>query len=171
MMKLHLNATSPDARIVALEKGLGTRLSLCWSDPWANEAPLLEANPLDRVPVLITDDGEAITESLLIAQYLDGLSDEPSLLPRDGLARTLRLSGLGQGLMDAAFHTVIMRKHHGREADQSQLGRRRLRAIERTLITLEKSYTQYEEDAPRLVDIIIAIALDYLVFRLLEVEW
>lgn len=174
MMKLHLNATSPYARvarIVALEKGLGERLSLCWSDPWSDEAALLEANPVGRVPVLVTDDGGTIAESLLIAQYLDGLSDASPLLPRAGLARALHLAGLGQGLMDAAFNTVIMRKHHGREADQSVLGQRRLRAIERTLAVLERTYPQKEESAFSLGDIVAGVALDYLAFRMPETGW
>ena len=77
-----------------------------------------------------------LTESLLIAHYLDAVG-EAKLLPADGLAETLALAGLGQGLMEAAFNVVIGRKHGGPDVDETLLGNRRLKAIERTLVTLE----------------------------------
>lgn len=173
-MKLHLNATSPYARvarIVALEKGLEDKLTLCWSDPWSDEAALLAANPAGRVPALVTDEGETIAESLLIAQYLDAQADACPLLPRADLARVLHLAGLGQGLMDAAFGTVIMRKHHGPEIDQTLLGQRRLRAIERVTAALEQGLAGTATSAISLGNIVAGVALDYLAFRLPEQEW
>lgn len=173
-MDLYLNGTSPYARvarIAALEKGLEDRLTLRWSDPWADDEPLIKANPVGRIPVLVTDEGEAIGESLLIAQYLDAQSESCPLLPRDGLARILHLSGLGQGLMDAAFNTVIMRKHHGKEIDQSLLGQRRLRAIERTLASLDQAFSDQNASRLTLGDIVVGVALAYLAFRLPEIAW
>lgn len=173
-MELYLNRTSPYARvarIAALEKGLEHRLALRWSDPWSDEAALLRANPAGRVPVLVTDDGDAIAESLLIASYLDAQSASCPLLPQAGLARTFQLAGLGQGLIDAAFTTVIMRKHHGPEVDQSVLGQRRGRAIARLLSALEPLLARRDAAAPTLGDIVVGVALDYLAFRLPEIDW
>lgn len=183
-MQLYLNATSPYARvvrIVALEKGLHD-LSLCWCDPWADDDALLAVNPAGRVPALVTDEGLALTESLLIGQYLDTQGDGDTLLPGDRLASVLELAGLGQGLMDAAFHTVIARKHHGIDADMSLLGQRRLRAIGRLLAGLEERAklrgTAASPALGNLVlgnitlgDIVVAVALDYLAFRLPELNW
>ncbi|TVP88399.1 MAG: glutathione S-transferase [Pseudomonadaceae bacterium] len=173
-MKLHLNQTSPYARvarIIALELELGDRLELVWSDPWADEPALLAANPCGRVPVLVTDEGVSIAESLLIAQYLQRLSSRVSLLPDADAARILHLAGLGYGLMEAAFNTVIQRKHQGNEADASVLGQRRLRAIERTLDALETGYADRVTWELSLADIIVVVALDYLSFRLPELHW
>jgi glutathione S-transferase len=72
-MQLLLNQTSPYARVArltALEAGLGDRLELVWSDPWNEDAQLLAANPVNKVPVLITDEGIALSETLLICVYL-----------------------------------------------------------------------------------------------------
>ncbi|SDU30181.1 glutathione S-transferase N-terminal domain-containing protein [Halopseudomonas salegens] len=173
-MQLHLNRTSPYARvarIIALELGLDDRLELVWSDPWADEPALLAANPCGRVPVLITDDGESIAESLLIAQYLQRLSSRVSLLPDASAAGTLHLAGIGYGLMEAAFNTVIQRKHHGKEADASVLGQRRLRAIERSADALEARYAETAPADLTMGDIIVMVALDYLTFRLPELQW
>ncbi|SER57391.1 glutathione S-transferase N-terminal domain-containing protein [Halopseudomonas bauzanensis] len=172
-MKLYLNATSPFARvarIIALEKGLQDQLELCWSDPWTNDPALLQANPVGRIPVLVTEDGRAIAESLLIAQYLDNLTPSPRLLPPAELAAVLQRTGLGYGLMEAAFTTVIGRKHDA-EADQSVLGQRRLQAIDRSIQALA---SQHRDDGQQTLDlsiIVTAVALDYVLFRLPEIDW
>ena len=83
-MQLFLNATSPFARvarIAALEKGLAERVQLVWSDPWNHDPALLAVHPQLRIPVLVTDEGQAIAESLLIAQYLDQIGTGPALVP------------------------------------------------------------------------------------------
>lgn len=174
-MELYLNATSPYARvarIVAMEKGLSDATSLHWCDPWADDEALLAVNPVGRVPALMTDDGKTISEALLIAQYLDAKGHGATLLPSAILVDVLALAGLGQGLMEAAFNTVIARKHQGPEADESVLGQRRLRAIPRILATLEHELS--DRPAPpslTLGDIVVAVALDYLAFRMPEVSW
>src|SRR5690606_8116743 len=104
------------ARIVALEKGLEARLKLRWVDPWADDPALIEANPSCRVPTLRTEEGRSLSESLLIALYLDRVGEGEALVPPEGFAQTLELVGLGQGLIDAAFTTAIARKHQGADA-------------------------------------------------------
>ncbi|WP_166261307.1 glutathione S-transferase family protein [Marinobacter salicampi] len=174
-MDLFLNSTSPYARvvrIVAVEKGLIEGISVRWCDPWADDQSLLEANPAGRVPALVTNDGVSLSESLLIAHYLDAQGHGPSLRPDDLAVEVLHLCGLGQGLIDASFNTIIARKHQGSEADISILGRRRLAAIERTLQALE---TEAASGAAfknmTLGSIVIAVALDYLAFRMPELRW
>ncbi|XKH00391.1 glutathione S-transferase N-terminal domain-containing protein [Marinobacter nauticus] len=171
-MELYLNATSPYARvarIAAMEKGLEPEL--VWVDPWSNDEQLLEVNPMARVPVLVTDEGQAIGESLLILQYLDGMAEATPLLPESALAPVLQLAGLAQGLIDASFGTVIQRKHEGDTADNTVLGQRRLAAIKRTLAGLEKAIKQQELPAFSAAHIVTGVALEYLDFRLPEIHW
>jgi maleylpyruvate isomerase len=44
-------------------------------------------NPQKLVPALITDDGEELTQSLAIIEWLDETYPEPSLLPSDAMQR------------------------------------------------------------------------------------
>ncbi len=175
-MELYLNATSPYARlvrIVLLEKGLTDTVTLKWCDPWADDADLLKANPAGRIPALVTEEGTALSEAMLIAVYLESVSPNPPMLPAANLGEVLHLAGLGQNLMDAAFTTVIARKHYGNEIDESELGQRRSRAIQRLLTQLnsELGEQQLTTTTINLGEIAIAVALDYLAFRMSEVNW
>lgn len=174
-MELYLNATSPYARlvrIVLMEKGLADAVSLKWCDPWADDAELLNANPAGRIPALVTEEGTTLSESMLIAVYLDSVSPNPAMLPVASLGNVLHLAGLGQNLMDAAFTTVIARKHYGNEIDESELGQRRSRAIQRLLKQLDSELGETPQPSTiNLGEIAIAVALDYLAFRLPGVNW
>ena len=177
-MELYLNATSPYARlvrIVLLEKGLMETVTLKWCDPWADDADLLKANPAGRIPALVTEDGTTLSESMLIAMYLDSLDSgtpTPPILPTHLLSDVLHLAGLGQNLMDAAFTTVIARKHYGKDIDQSELGQRRARAMQRLLNQLNSELGgKPTATSIHLGDIAIAVALEYLAFRLPEIRW
>ncbi|MCG7577803.1 MULTISPECIES: glutathione S-transferase N-terminal domain-containing protein [unclassified Halomonas] len=177
-MELYLNATSPYARlvrIVLLEKGLMETVTLKWCDPWADDADLLKANPAGRIPALVTEEGTTLSESMLIAMYLDSLDSgtpTPPILPTNPLSDVLHLAGLGQNLMDAAFTTVIARKHYGKGIDQSELGQRRARAMQRLLNQLNSELGGKPTAASiHLGDIAIAVALEYLAFRLPEIRW
>ena len=150
-------------------------VTLKWCDPWADDADLLKANPAGRIPALVTEDGTTLSESMLIAMYLDSLDSgtpTPPILPTHLLSDVLHLAGLGQNLMDAAFTTVIARKHYGPEIDQSELGQRRARAMQRLLEQLNSELSGNPTAASiHLGDIAIAVALEYLAFRLPEIRW
>ena len=53
-----------------------------------NRRPEFRAvNPQMRVPVLVTDAGQVLIQSLAIIEYLDEIHPQPPLLPKDPLAR------------------------------------------------------------------------------------
>lgn len=168
-MQLFLNATSPFARvarIAALEKGLAERVQLVWSDPWNHDPALLAVHLQLRIPVLVTDEGQAIAESLLIAQYLDQIGTGPALVPPAQCAAVLAQASVGYGLMEAAFAVVIARKYQGAEADASVLGQRRLAALGRTLAQLEQTPPRPVGADFSLDQITVAVGLEYVRFRL-----
>ncbi|MGO3058776.1 glutathione S-transferase family protein [Halomonas sp. AOP43-A1-21] len=173
-MELYLNVTSPYARlvrIVLLEKGLSKAVTLKWCDPWVDDPALLKANPAGRIPALVTEEGTTLSESMLIAVYLDSAYPEKPVLPTSRLSEVMHLAGLGQNLMEAAFTMVIARKHTGNEVDNSVLGQRRSRAVQRLLEQLNRELGEAPVDAINLGEIAVAVALDYLAFRLPEVAW
>ena len=168
-MQLFLNATSPFARlarVVALEKNLSP--TLVWCDPWNNDPAVLAVHPQGRIPVLLTPEGHALSESLLIAQYLDSAGSGAALVPIMQSAAVLAHVSVGYGVMEAAFATVIGRKHEGASQDSSVMGARRLAALQRGLAWLENhSLAAVPHDGATTLDqLVTAIALEYVQFRL-----
>jgi glutathione S-transferase len=167
-MKLYINDSSPYSRvvrIVAVEKRLYERIHLVWCNPWIEQSTVLESNPANRIPVLVTDSGISISESLLIAQHLDSLSPSQPLLHMED-RENLRLLGLGQGLMEAAFTSVIVEKYEGEAAGESFLGRRRSEAIKRSLLALDTIVSTRSLGAITLGEIVVGVALSYLKYRM-----
>jgi len=54
-------------------------------------------NPQMRVPALALDNGQVLTQSLAIIEYLDEIKPDPSLLPADPIARA-RVRSLAQAI-------------------------------------------------------------------------
>jgi glutathione S-transferase len=172
-MQLLINNSSPFSRvvrIVALEKGLSDKVTLVWSDPWSNEPALLASNPASRVPAIVTDEGISITESLLISQYMDSLSSDIPLFPIGNLKATHTV-GLGMALMEAAFTTAITEKFEGKKASGSFFGLRRIEAINRTLVVLNKDAEGSSREPLTFGEIVVGVALAYMEFRLPNIDW
>lgn len=168
-MQLFLNATSPFARVArvaAIEKGLTEQIELIWCDPWVNDPALLAQHPQARIPVLVTEEGAAISESLLIAQYVDAVGNGAPLVPAAHMAQVLARTSVAYGLMEAAFSVVIARKYEGARADDSVMGQRRLAAIARVLAQWEAALPAALGTHVTLDAIATAVALAYVRFRL-----
>lgn len=78
-----------------------------------NTAPdwLLQANPLGKIPVLVTDDGDAIYDSRVITQYLNR-ENKGVLFPRNAAKRLQaeRLEALCDGICDVLLAHVYERR-------------------------------------------------------------
>lgn len=109
-MKLLYAPISPFARkvrVAAAELGLEDRLSLEVTHVTPgkpNRAFGNTVNPLRKIPTLITDDGQAIHDSTVICDYLDGLAGGGRLIPSHGPARWQSLTNhaLADGMCQAA---------------------------------------------------------------------
>lgn len=69
-------------------------------------------NPLGRAPTLVLDDGEVLTESAMMLDYLDDVvGSERALMPATGIARrdAQRLIALATGAIDKAVLIVLER--------------------------------------------------------------
>jgi glutathione S-transferase len=107
-MRLLYQTHSPYARkvlVMAHEVGLASRLDVVHHEtsPTRRNDLVYALNPLGKVPVLVTEDGFCLFDSVVICEYLDGLHDGPRMIPEGGIARwqALRLQALASGLADA----------------------------------------------------------------------
>lgn len=177
-MTLYLNRTSPFARKVLVlihEKGMEGDVAVVEVDPWSDPPDLLAVNPLSRIPALLLPDGAGLVESWAIADYLDHVGPGPRLMPQTGLPRmdTLKLMGLAQGLMDAAFAAVLESRRPEPQRAVDRLARHRA-AIQRTLTRLDQRFTWNIPDPVDPLDmgaISVGAALSYLDFRHADLVW
>lgn len=172
-MKLFANLTSPYGRIarVALrEKGLGPQIEEVIIDPWTDPPEFIAANAAARVPTLVLDDGRALTESLLIVQWLEATRREPSLLGADP-ARVLSQAGIAMGAIDAAVIVIINRKTVTQEFDALPVGQRRIRTMSEALKRLDADPPGYDGGTPSLAVITAIDVLEYIRFRFPDAAW
>ncbi len=88
-MKLYDSARAPNPRRVRVflaEKGITVPLEQVDLVALAHKTEAFTAiNPIQRVPVLVLDDGAVIAESMAICRYFEALQPEPVLFGRGAL--------------------------------------------------------------------------------------
>lgn len=181
-MQLLANTTSPFvriARVAMIEKGLHVEPTIV--DPWADDARLRAANTATRVPTLVLDDGTALSECLLIVQWLEATRLAPawpSLLGSDPAraAGVLSRAGVAIGAIEASTITIITRKVTAPVLfDETPVGLRRRRSMVEGMQRLEAVADQIATpdggQAPTL-DAIAAVTLfDYQQLRYGDQPW
>lgn len=175
-MKLLLSPASPYARkvwLAAAELGLADQIEVAnaAASPVAENPALSALNPLGKIPVLVTDAGQSLYDSRVIADYLDGLTPR-RLCPPDGEARwtVQTLHAAADGLLDAALlarYEDALRPEPLRWADWR---RGQGEKIQRVLDLLESADLRPGADT-RICDIAAACALGYLDFRFASEPW
>ncbi len=146
-MKLYQIPGSPFVRIAkttAYLKGLLDQFELINRTNDGIEAQ----NPLNKVPTLVTDDGETLIESRLIAQYLDEVGGAPHLYPLDPKARraALQREAIVLGLMDAA----VLRKMETRRAESERSewwDKRQSEKLQHGLDLIESRVLEFTDEA------------------------
>lgn len=138
-------------------------------NPWEAPAELVRYNPLSQVPVLVTEDGKAISDSCVILEYLDDEDGEIVLFPMDSSHwYALKCMRFGDGLIESC-----MRRHFEmlRPAEM-----RIPQIIEHSEAKISRVLAHAEEEFPNghefllgkrfsVADISVGCALSYLDFR------
>jgi len=158
-------------RVAAIETGQADLID--WEMIVMAERPaaLAENNPLDKVPVVILDDGRQLYDSPVICEYLDSLHDGARLLPPAGEARwrALRLQALGDGILDASVLCMIESRLPANERSPTLVAMQKGK-IASAVDALEKEAAEFGDDITLGV-IAIGCALGYLDFRFPDDDW
>jgi len=92
-MKLYDGGRAPNPRRVRIflaEKGMTVPMEKIDLGALQHKSAEFTAiNPLQRVPVLVLDDGTVITESIAICRYFEGLRPQPPLFGRGAMEEAL----------------------------------------------------------------------------------
>ena len=175
-MKLIASLNSPYARkvrIVLAEKHIECDLQV--DIPWNEDTHVPDYNPLGKIPVLVLDDGTAVYDSRVIAEYLDHASPVHNVLPKDARGRIAarRWEALADGICDAAATIFLERKRLESQQSPDWIARQQLK-IERALSTASRDLADRVwcvADAYTLADIALGCALGYLDLRFPSIAW
>jgi glutathione S-transferase len=170
MMKLLSNPLSPygrKVRIAAAMKGLEDKIETIGIDTNPLDNPQIsKANPLAKVPALVTESGTVIFDSHVVCEYLDSLAPSPVLFPKSGQERweTLVLGSLADGILDAALLLVYEKRFRPEEMRHAPWQQRQQGKIDRALDHLEGNPPAWGS-SPNYGHLTLASALGYLDFR------
>ena len=174
-MKLTASLTSPYARkirILLAEKHIPCDLVV--DSPWETATSVPALNPLGKVPVLETDEGEAFFDSPVIAGFLEALDIPPHFIPQDGMpaVRVRQTEALADGILDAAVLAYLETLRPAEARLQSSIDRQ-FDKIGRALSRLESQLSGefFHEDRISLADVAVGCALEYLDLRAASLNW
>ena len=175
-MKLFYSSHSPfvrKVRVTAMVLGLDDQIELVDSPttPIETDPGVAGANPLGKIPALITDDGDTLFDSRVICEYLIALAGNETLLPPPGPDRwtVLRQQALADGLMEAAIlrrYEGFLRPEDKRWADWDAAQKRK---IDNALDAFEAGVDELK--GPTIGMIAAACALGYLDLRFADDDW
>ena len=176
-MKLIGSLTSPyvrKVRIVFLEKKLDVDLEL--DKVWSADTKIANSNPLGKVPCLIPDDGEAIYDSRVIAEYADALSPVSKLIPTDNRERAAvkTWEALADGIMDAGILARLERTWRPANEQSSAWVDRQNGKINKALEQMSEKLSENawcHGNQMTLADVAVGCAVGYLLFRFPEIKW
>ncbi len=170
-MKLFWSSRSPFVRkvmVAAYETGLADRIERMRAvvAPAKPNAEVMAVNPLNKLPTLLTEDGQTLYDSRVICEYLDGLRNGPKLFPAVGPERlaALRRQALGDGIMDASILIVYEGRYRPAEKHEQKWLDLQAGKIERALAALEAAPPALDTP-PNIGQITLACALGYREFR------
>lgn len=173
-LKLYCSPTSPYARkvrIAIVEMGIEDSVTEVPTDPFAATPEFLIANPLSKLPALVTERGDALPDSGLILDYLTHRFHGLAPLPRGNKRwEVLRRAKLADGILDAAVASLLEKRrpegiHYTPWLD------RQAQAIQRALAALNTEAGFLSVDKPGVSEVTVGAALGYLDFRMSYLDW
>jgi glutathione S-transferase len=132
---------------------------------------LLEVNPLCKIPALVLEDGTAVFDSRVIAEYLDEKQGR-KLLPPGGPERLvqLRRQALGIGLIDLLLSWLLERNRPAEKQMPKVISAIKIK-YDRVLDELEEIAPALAAEPFRMGHVAIGVALSYSDFRFQALDW
>ena len=159
-------------RIALLEKRIPFELRT--EVPWDSTTTTPRHNPLEKLPILLLEDGSGVYESSYILEYLELMHPEVPLLPKDvaGHLAARKLEVLCDGICDAVVLSLLEKTREG-GASPPWLARQR-RKIEGGMAEMARLVARQQwavGDTFTRGDIAVGTATAYVSLRFAELAW
>jgi len=176
-MKLIGSVTSAyvrKARVVLAEKKLDYQFEL--ENVWAPETKIASSNPLGKVPCLVMEDGSAMYDSRVIAEYLDTLTPVCKLLPANSRdrANVKVWEALADGVLDAAVLAYLERTWRPAEQQSQAWFDRQMGKVHGGLAVMSENLGEQPFCMGihyTLADVAVGCTLGWLSFRFPDIDW
>lgn len=176
-MKLIGSLASPyvrKVRVVMAEKKLDYALVL--ENVWAADTVIAQSNPLGKVPCLLMEDGSALYDSRVIAEYLDTLTPVCKLLPPNGRDRAdIKVwEALADGILDAAILVRLETTLRAPEQQSSVWIERQMDKVHGGLAAMSARLGESpfcHDNHYTLADVAVGCCLGWLAFRFPAIDW
>lgn len=176
-MKLIGSVTSPfvrKVRVVFAEKKLDYSFEL--ENVWSPDTRIGASNPLGKVPCLVMEDGSAMYDSRVIAEYLDTLTPVCKLLPANSRdrANVKVWEALADGVLDAAVLAYLERTQRPEELRHQPWVDRQMGKVRAGLAVMADNLGEQPFCMGihyTLADVAVGCALGWLSFRFPDIDW
>ena len=176
-MKLIGSVASPyvrKVRVVLAEKKLDYDFEL--DNVWSADTAIHLSNPLGKVPCLIMEDGSAMYDSRVIAEYLDTLTPVCKLLPPNGRDRAdVKVwEALSDGVADAAMLARLEKTLRPAEQQSAAWLERQMSKVHAGLAVMSANLGESpfcKGNHYTLADVAVGCTLGWLLFRFPEIDW
>ena len=176
MMKLISATPSPYARKVRItlaEKGIP--FELVTEVPWNSTTATPRYNPLEKLPVLILDDGRSVYESRYILEWIEAKHPTPPMLPDDLDERLFarQVEVVADGVCDACV-MLFWERHRAPEQQSAEWKARQMRKVDggmRALAEWAGTRAYVVGDRFGLADVATGTVCRYLDVRFPDYTW
>ncbi|MGJ7916497.1 glutathione S-transferase N-terminal domain-containing protein [Massilia sp. LXY-6] len=176
-MKLIGSVTSPyvrKVRVVLAEKKLDYVFEL--ENVWSPDTRISASNPLGKVPCLIMEDGSAMYDSRVIAEYIDTLTPVCKLLPANSRdrANVKVWEALADGVGDAAVLAYLERTQRPAELQSQAWIERQLGKVRNGLQVMSDNLGEQPFCMGihyTLADVAVGCVLGWLLLRFPTIDW
>lgn len=172
MMKLYYSPNSPYARKVRaliIDRDLGDKVELVPVETSDLNGPLLQVNPLGKVPTLDAGADGIVHDSPVICEYLDGFTSSSSGPGKVIDIKDKCLAAVAQGILDAGYATR-MEKQRPENLQWQDWKDKQFGKINRALDQLEKQIDNLPTETT-IGALGLACTLEWIQFRHPEGNW
>ena len=128
------------------------------------EADFLDKhNPIRKIPTLVVN-GLCIIDSDNICLFLDSISKNNTLFPKENYWEIMSKTSIANGLMEAVLEMRMETIRPDNEKSVNFIKKQEIRIV-RTIEWLENNWKNYNTNYLTMDQIAIACALDYTIFR------
>lgn len=126
-------------------------------------------NPLRKIPTLVVNDNQTITDSDNICLYFDEISSNETLFSKENYWEIMSVVSIANGLMESVLERRMEIIRPKNEQSKNFIDKQEIRSM-RTIQWIENNWANFENTRVSMDQIAVAVALEYTKFRFTD-KW